>query len=206
MTQPRDWPSLVIGTILHTKRLTLKPLDLDDASLLLDYVLENREWLSPWEPAHPASYFTLEGQSNILHQSMEDRRSETGVLFGIFEQNGQSPKVEGRISVSGIIRGIWQNGFVGYSISGKRAGKGYMTEALQRVVRYGFQDLRLHRLQASIIPRNIASLRVVEKCRFRHEGRALRYLKINQTWEDHEIFALTADEPRPGHHGGSPKR
>ncbi len=69
-----------------------------------------------------------------------------------------------------------------------------MTEALRRVVHYGFHDLRLHRLQASIIPRNTASLRVAAKCRFRYEGRALRYLKINEVWEDHDIFALTADE------------
>lgn len=184
----------MIGTVLHTRRLILKPLDLDDALLLLDYVQENREWLAPWEPAHPPGYYTLEGQHNILHQCMEDRRNDGGVLFGIFEQNGEPSKVLGRISVSGIIRGIWQNGFVGYSIAGSRAGQGYMTEALQRVVRYGFTDLRLHRLQASIIPRNTASLRVADKCRFRHEGRALRYLKINQTWEDHDIFAITADE------------
>ena len=92
------------------------------------------------------------------------------------------------------MRGIWQNGFVGYSIAAERAGQGYMTEALNRVVRFGFAELELHRLQASIIPRNKASLRVLEKCRFRYEGRALRYLKINNVWEDHDVFALTSDE------------
>ena len=106
--------------------------------------------------------------------------------------------MHGRISVSGIVRGIWQNGFVGYSISASRAGRGYMTEALQRIVLFSFADLQLHRLQASIIPRNIASRRVVEKCRFRLEGRALRYLRIGDTWEDHDLYALTAEELRPG--------
>lgn len=185
---------MVIGSILKSDRLVLRPLEPDDTPLLLDYVLDNRDWLEPWEPAHPKSYFSLEGQRNILLQCKEDRDSESGVLFGIFEQNGEPRKVLGRISVSGIIRGIWQNGFVGYSIAGSRAGQGYMTEALRRVVLFGFRDLRLHRLQASIIPRNKASLRVAEKCNFRYEGRALRYLRINETWEDHDLFALTADE------------
>ena len=187
----------MIGSTLETQRLILRPLEPEDAPLLLDYVRENHDWLAPWEPAHPMSYFTLEGQRSLLMQCLEDRRMEGGVLFGIFERNGEPGKLFGRISVSGIMRGIWQNGFVGYSIAGSRAGRGYMTEALNRVILFGFAELRLHRLQASIIPRNKPSLRVAEKCRFRYEGRALRYLRINEKWEDHDLFALTVDELRP---------
>jgi ribosomal-protein-alanine N-acetyltransferase len=189
----------VIGSLLTTRRLVLRPLDPDDARVLLAYAVENRAWLAPWEPAHPASYFTLEGQRNILYQCLEDRRGETGVLYGLFERAGGEGKLRGRISVSGIVRGIWQNGFVGYSIAQEKAGQGYMTEAVRRMVLHGFAELGLHRLQASIIPRNAASLRVAEKARFRYEGRALRYLRINEVWEDHDIYAITADELRPGY-------
>lgn len=188
----------MINAVLKTDRLTLRALAPEDAAKLLRYAEENREWLAPWEPAHPRSYFTLEGQRNILLQCMDDRRQGSGVLLGVFENGGDTGELKGRLSIAGIIRGIWQNGFVGYSVAGCVAGKGYMTEALQRVVLYGFADLGLHRLQASIIPRNAASLRVLEKCRFRYEGRALRYLKINEVWEDHDIFALTVDEIKPG--------
>ena len=45
------------------------------------------------------------------------------------------------------------------------------------------------------------SLRVVERNGFRREGRAARYLRINGVWEDHDIFALTAEEWRRGNHG-----
>lgn len=189
----------MIGSTLKTQRLVLRPLDTDDAHRLLEYVQTNRQWLAPWEPLHPPGYFTLEGQRNILYQSVEDRRSETGVLFGIFERTPPTGRLFGRISVSGIVRGIWQNGFVGYSIAHEKSGLGYMTEALQRVVLYGFGELGLHRLQASIIPRNAASLRVAQKARFRYEGRALRYLRINEVWEDHDVYAITADEVRPGY-------
>jgi ribosomal-protein-alanine N-acetyltransferase len=189
---------VLIDAQLRTERLVLRPLTPEDAPKLLQYVLVNRVWLAPWEPAHPSSYFTLEGQRGILAQCQEDRRAETGVLLGVFERDNRNGELQGRISVSGIVRGIWQNGFVGYSISASRAGRGYMTESLRRLVLFSFAELRLHRLQASIIPRNIASLRVVKKCGFRYEGRALRYLKINEVWEDHDVFALTADELRPG--------
>jgi len=189
----------VIGKTLTTKRLILRPLEPADARALLQYVLHNREWLTPWEPSHPEAYFTQEGQRNVLNQCHEDRRDGSGVMFGIFEKTAESSdprnrRVIGRISISGIVRGIWQNGFVGYSIAHEHAGKGYVTEALSRLVQYGFEDLRLHRIQASIVPRNAASLKVVAKCGFRHEGRSLRYLCINDEWEDHEIFALTKED------------
>ena len=184
----------VIGSVLKSDRLILRPLELDDRSRLLQYVLDNESWLAPWEPAHPEVYFTLEGQTSILQHCEDDRRAGGGVLLGIFEKGDREQRLFGRISISGIVRGIWQNGFVGYSIAAERAKQGYMTEALKRVVRFGFSDLELHRLQASIIPRNKASFRVLEKCKFRYEGRALRYLKINDVWEDHDLFALTAGE------------
>ena len=53
---------------------------------------------------------------------------------------------------------------------------------------------RLHRVQISIIPRNAASRRVVEKLDIRDEGIAERYLEINGVWEDHVRYAITAEE------------
>jgi ribosomal-protein-alanine N-acetyltransferase len=49
-------------------------------------------------------------------------------------------------------------------------------------------------VQPAVIPRNERSIRVVERVGFRHEGRAAKYLKINGVWEDHDIYALTAED------------
>ena len=46
------------------------------------------------------------------------------------------------------------------------------------------------------MPRNARSKRVVEKCGFRLEGLALRYLKINGVWEDHNLYAMTVEDWR----------
>ena len=51
-----------------------------------------------------------------------------------------------------------------------------------------------NRIEINIIPRNQASLRVVQKIGLRHEGVALRYLEIDGVWEDHSHFAITAEE------------
>ncbi len=91
-------------------------------------------------------------------------------------------------------RGPYQNAYVGYWIDEALAGNGFMPESVVVVAQFGFENLDLHRLQISIIPRNRASRRVVEKLGLRAEGLAERYLEINGVWEDHIRYAITAEE------------
>jgi len=74
------------------------------------------------------------------------------------------------------------------------AGNGYTPEAFVVLARFAFEELMLHRLQVSIIPRNRASHRVAEKLGLRDEGTALRYLEINGVWEDHVRYAITSED------------
>ena len=76
-------------------------------------------------------------------------------------------------------RGPFQSAYVGYWIDEAKAGHGYTPEAVVVLARFCFEDLRLHRIQIAIIPRNRASRRVVEKLGIREEGIAVRYLEIN---------------------------
>ena len=102
--------------------------------------------------------------------------------------------LQGEINLNSIQRGPFQNAYVGYWIDQARAGNGYMSEAVAVVAKFAFEDLRLHRLQIAIVPRNARSRRVVEKLGLRDEGIAARYLEINGVWEDHMRFAITAEE------------
>ena len=62
------------------------------------------------------------------------------------------------------------------------------------LIRYGFEELGLHRLEAAIVPRNRASRRVAEKLGLRDEGTAARFLQIRGVWEDHVRYAITLEE------------
>lgn len=103
----------------------------------------------------------------------------------------------GAINISEIIWGFFKSGYLGYYIGEGHAGRGYMTEALQLMLRVAFRRLRLHRVEANILPQNDASLALVRRAGFRREGRSPRYLKIAGRWRDHERWALLADEWRP---------
>ena len=69
-----------------------------------------------------------------------------------------------------------------------------MPESVVAVLQFCFEQLLLHRVQISVIPRNASSRRVAEKLGIRDEGIAQRYLEINGVWEDHIRYAITAEE------------
>lgn len=78
------------------------------------------------------------------------------------------------------------------------AGKGYMKEGLQLLVRYAFNELGLHRLEANIQPKNLASIALAQSVGFQYEGFSPRFLKINGEWCDHERWAILADSGQSG--------
>ena len=118
-----------------------------------------------------------------------ERQLGAGYGFGIFVDNGFA----GEINLNSVQRGSFQNAYVATGSTRRRPATA--TCPRRRVLaRFAFDDLRLHRLQIAIIPRNSNSRRVMEKLRFREEGVALRYLEINGVWEDHVRYAITTEE------------
>ena len=95
-----------------------------------------------------------------------------------------------------IVRGPAQSAFLGYWIGARYARQGYMTEALQLALRHAFRVLRLHRVEANIMPANRASIALVRRAGFQREGYSTRYLKIAGRWADHERWALTVEDWR----------
>jgi [ribosomal protein S5]-alanine N-acetyltransferase len=84
--------------------------------------------------------------------------------------------------------------YVGYWITKDVARQGYMTEGLRLAVAHAFQDLALHRVEANIVPENVGSLALVERCGFHREGLARRLLCLAGKWRDHERWAITVED------------
>ena len=110
----------------------------------------------------------------------------------------------GRIQLSGISPAPFENAHLGYFVSERHNGRGYATAAVRQAVAVAFGELALHRVQAAVIPGNVASIRVLEKIGFREEGLARRYLQIAGVWQDHKLYAVTAEEWAPSADAGPP--
>ena len=176
------------------RRLVLRPLLVDDYSQWNEVRTVNEDWLTRWEPqrvaGQPDVVQNRQAFSSRCAARQRERQLGTGYGFGIFVDN----MLAGEMNVSSIQRGPFQNAYVGYWIDQRHAGQEYTPEALVVAMKFAFEDLRLHRLQIAIIPRNRPSRRVVEKLGIRLEGMAERYLEINGNWEDHLRYAITTEE------------
>jgi ribosomal-protein-alanine N-acetyltransferase len=102
----------------------------------------------------------------------------------------------GVININEIVRGRFQSGFLGYYAFEPHAGRGFMREALQKVLRLAFTRYGLHRVEANIQPDNVRSINLVQSLGFQREGFSPRYLRIGGRWRDHERWALTLDDWR----------
>jgi ribosomal-protein-alanine N-acetyltransferase len=71
-----------------------------------------------------------------------------------------------------------------------------MTEAIQAVVHYGFQQLDLSRIEAACLPENAASRGVLERSGFKYEGVAQSYLQIAGRWRNHVLYSNLRSDRR----------
>ena len=104
--------------------------------------------------------------------------------------------IMGSIALSQIFLGGFRSAYLGYQIGAEFAGQGYMSEAIQLVLRHAFVHLKLHRLEANIQPDNAASIALVKRAGFVKEGYSRRYLKICGRWRDHERWAILVEDWR----------
>lgn len=181
-------------TELHTSRLVLRGLRASDFAQWSEVRRRCAAWLTKWEPAavpgspdpsrDPAAFAAR------CNARDRERQLGTGFAFSLWNEG----LFCGEINVNNVVRGAFQSGHVGYWVDERCAGRGLIPEGLVAVFGYAFDRAGLHRLQISIIPRNVSSHRVVEKLAIRDEGIAKGYLQIAGTWEDHVRYAITAEE------------
>lgn len=169
---------------IRTERMILREAVKEDLPEILDFYVRNKEYFEPFDPVREEAFFTMKEQKRLLKEDQKASKEGRMIRFYLFDRN-RPGKVMGMVNLSNIVRGAFQSCFVGYKIDSELANKGYMTEGLRAVTDYAFKELGLHRVEANVMPRNIASVRVAEKCGYKHEGLAIKYLRIAGVWEDH---------------------
>ncbi|WP_424533010.1 GNAT family N-acetyltransferase [Sphaerisporangium viridialbum] len=180
------------GHAAGSSRVALRRLTLHDQDRFVELVRASTGLHHPYMslPTTPQEFQTYLAR-------FDDPLSAEGLLVHVRETGA----IAGTININSIIRGRFQNGSLAYAAFAPSAGQGYMSEGLALVLRYAFEELRLHRLEAQIQPGNHASLKLVRRAGFRYEGLSPDLLFIDGAWRDHERWAITSttagDSPHP---------
>lgn len=158
-----------------------------DAQSLTGLVSRNKYFWSTYEPLQRPEYYTIDAQYKKIQESLYLMSSKREYTFGIYELGTNN--LIGHIALYAIKRLPYSSAFVGYAMDEIYVGKGIVTEAVELVVQFAFEQIGLHRVEAYVSTENIASIRVLEKSGFQQEGLLRKLLYINGQWVDHYMYA-----------------
>ncbi len=160
-----------------------------------------------WKSAHTAMF----PKQNEFDQDMKDERELTraqyrkllaqqanyrkqGMIFhfGIFEK--KTGRLMGFVLLALVLRFNVQSARISYSVFNNYWKHGYGKEAVQASIDFAFRRLKLHRLEAEILPHNHASVALVRGLGFRFEGVRRGAVFFQRKWHDHAIYSLLAED------------
>lgn len=176
-----------IFPILETERLILRQLKIEDAKDLYSYFSD--EEVMKYYGMYPIeNLMQAENIINNLNKSFED---SNGFRWAITIKG--SDRVIGTLGFHNWSKRHFR-AEIGYELSKDYWGCGYMREALNRVLIYGFYTLKLERIEGLVYPENLASQKSLEKIGFKREGMLKHYAYFREQFQDLLMYALLKDE------------
>ena len=176
--------------LVESDRLVLRLPENSDVPAIVRFYKGNRDHLQPWSPTFSDRIFRTEYWFDQVISRRAEFEAGLGARAFIFRKEARAVVI-GNLSLNQINRGAAQHCVLGYSLAEDAQGRGYMVEAVRSAVRFAFGDLRLHRVMAGYMPRNLRSAAVLRRAGFTVEGYARDYILINGRWEDHILTAIT---------------
>jgi ribosomal-protein-alanine N-acetyltransferase len=172
---------------LESERLILRKLDINDVDQIFEFTSlpETSEILS-WFP-HSDKSVSRTFIKNIISKYSNNEVSQWAIEL-------KSDKIV--IGIAGFVQFFSEHsrGEIAYVLSPKYQNKGYMTEALKMVLEYGFNMIKLRRIEAKCEINNFSSERVLQKLGFRLEGCFYNFIKRKGLYRDYKIYALIKEQ------------
>ena len=187
------WPVTLGSVRVAGGLVAVRPVRLRDAGAWSAIRLRDERYLAPWEPTMPGTWkqrnVTAEWPGRWLQLRSAGRRGVT-LPFAVTLDG----RFVGHVMVGNVVREPLLSAYVGYWVDSQVAGKGVITAAVALVVDHCLGPVGLHRVEATVRPENVASLRVLAKLGLREEGLFRRYLDVDGGWRDHLCFAMTIED------------
>ena len=169
--------------------LLLRPIQISDCSQ------RYLSWLQdPQISKYLETRWTTQTMESIQSFVASKIESDSDYLFAIIEK--ETGQHMGNIKI-GPVNSHHKYADVSYFIGEKSCwGKGYATEAIRLITRFGFEELGLYKVQAGVYENNIGSIKALKKVGFVQEGCLRKQLLSDGNREDHLLFGIFEDEVR----------
>ena len=177
---------------LVTERLRLCVLRKSEAPRVTVYFKKNRDFHKKFAQTHTDDYFTVSMQKKYL--AYDYNSFLEGSLVPLWICLKETGEIIGRVSFFNFAFGGMMSCACGYHLDQEHTGKGYMTEALKGAMAFVFDEYKMHRIEAFILPENEPSLNLVKRLGFHYEGKRISYMHINGRYRDHEAFYILEED------------
>ena len=178
------WESL---PTLNTKRMRLRWLtdaDVDALYRIFSHPEVVRYWGAP-------ALANREAAEALLAEIQENFRRRTSLKWGVAEL--QTDRIIGTVTLFNLNFDN-KRAEIGYGLDNAYWRQGYVSEALDALLSYAFDELQLHRLEADVDPRNVGSIRTLEKLGFQREGLMRERWQVNGEIQDALFYGLLRPE------------
>ncbi len=174
----------------ETSQLIMRVCTRKDARLVHDFYVRNLKDFMRYEPLDPRSASTLVYYESLLDIEYELLLRKEVIRFFLFEK-ANPLKIVGTVAFRNIsFAPHLLSAQVGYKIDRASRRRGFAREALSTGCDIMLNDLGLHRIEATVLPDNEASCRLLEGLGFEREGLLKSKIRLNGVWKDHLIYAL----------------
>lgn len=177
--------------VLETKRLTLREITLKDAGFWLrNFSDPDVVQLTAYEP--PVDLDAAKAE--LIQFTVRPFEQGTGIRWGISLR--PSPDLLGTLGYHQWVREGGNHARIGYELMPEHRRQGVMTEAMEAILTYGFDEMKLNRVEALIDPVNTASIRLVEGLGFHRDGVLRENTHFRGRFIDDAVYSVLAREWR----------
>lgn len=173
--------------VIETKRLILRPFEYDDIEEYLLFFTDTDVQKYLGKILIPKD---LEDASRWVN-NMNGKCLKSKLVLTWCVEHKERQKVIGRCDLGGFVRKSMAD--ISYYLSKEFWNQGIASEAVDAVVKFGFENLGLHRIQATVLPDNIYSIKLLKRIGFAEEG-LLRKYDYGKEFHDTLMLSILKDD------------
>jgi [ribosomal protein S5]-alanine N-acetyltransferase len=182
-----------VNVEFSSKRFVMRPYSLKDY----------QAWRLAYEAAMPkqnefdeekkeGKELTRAAFAKFVAKNKRFRRDKVIYHYGVFEK--KTGRLMGFVLLALVLRFNVQSARVSYAVFNNYWKRGYGREIVEAALQYSFRKLKLHRIEAEILPGNRASMALAKALGFQPEGVRRGAVYFNRKWHDHLVYAVLAED------------